>query len=274
MGELATWDHAEACLISALDAAGLAWDTNEGDGAFYGPKVDFTLTDALGRHYQTATIQLDFQLPQRFDLAFTGANGKPASPVIIHRAILGSFERMLGILIEHTAGKWPLWLSPRQVMVCPVAERHVAYAKEVAAELRLSGAFVDVDSSGSTLQRKIRAAHLSAYNYVFVVGDSEQEQKTVNVSPRACVGGHGSTVGCPAPGSPPTPTCPLMRRCGPGTKTVRCRQGRTPWLTWPQSCETTRRIPRPHCPSGWERWPRFLLRLTLCYGACSSVRGG
>eukprot|EP00041_Stephanoeca_diplocostata_P037917 m.1459378 g.1459378 ORF g.1459378 m.1459378 type:complete len:135 (-) comp25126_c0_seq20:398-802(-) len=116
MGTDASWHHAEQCLQDALNATGMPWDIDEGNGAFYGPKIDITLKDALGRDHQTATIQLDFQLPERFDLEYDGADGVAERPVIVHRAILGSLERFFAILCEHTAGFWPLWISPRQVM--------------------------------------------------------------------------------------------------------------------------------------------------------------
>ena len=129
LGEVATWDHAEASLKQALEAAGQAYTINEGDGAFYGPKIDFDVTDALGRKWQCATIQLDYQMPQRFDLKYIGADNAEHRPVVIHRAIFGSFERFIALLIEHYAGAFPLWLAPVQARVLPIADRHLDYAR-------------------------------------------------------------------------------------------------------------------------------------------------
>ena len=128
MGEVATWDHAEAQLKAALERSGMAYDLNEKDGAFYGPKIDFDVTDAIGRKWQCATIQLDYQQPENFDLKYIGADNAEHRPVVIHRAIFGSFERFIAILIEHYAGAFPLWLAPIQAIVLPIADRHLAYA--------------------------------------------------------------------------------------------------------------------------------------------------
>ncbi len=128
LGEIATWDSAEAQLKAALEQAGQAYTLNEGDGAFYGPKIDFDVTDAIGRKWQCATIQLDYQMPQRFDLKYIGADNAEHRPVVIHRAIFGSFERFIAILIEHYAGAFPLWLAPVQAIVLPIADRHLDYA--------------------------------------------------------------------------------------------------------------------------------------------------
>jgi threonyl-tRNA synthetase len=135
LGERETWDHAEAQLKAALEAAGQGYTVNEGDGAFYGPKIDFDVTDAIGRKWQCATIQLDYQLPERFDLTYVGADNAEHRPVVIHRAIFGSFERFIALLIEHYAGAFPLWLAPVQVQVLPIADRHLAYARQVATIL-------------------------------------------------------------------------------------------------------------------------------------------
>ena len=139
LGEVATWDHAEAALKQALDSAGQAYTINEGDGAFYGPKIDFDVTDALGRKWQCATIQLDYQLPQRFNLKYIGADNAEHCPVVIHRAIFGSFERFIALLIEHYAGAFPLWLAPLQVLVLPIVDRHVDYGRTVVSRLRRPG---------------------------------------------------------------------------------------------------------------------------------------
>lgn len=185
MGELSVWDDAEAQLRQALNDFGEPWEVNEGDGAFYGPKIDIVVTDALKRQHQCGTIQLDFQLPKNFELTYDGADGQAHTPIIIHRAVLGSIERMMAILIEHTGGKWPLWLSPRQVAVLPVAESHRAYAKDVAATLAQdANVYVDVQDSSKTLNKRIREAQLAGYNFILVVGDKEQETQQVNIRTR------------------------------------------------------------------------------------------
>ncbi|KAI1406957.1 threonyl-tRNA synthetase [Hypoxylon sp. FL1857] len=236
MGEIETWDNAETMLKEALDGfaagpGGVSWTLNEGDGAFYGPKIDIKIMDCLNREWQCATIQLDFMGPENFGLEYvtadlhaakpkqdesaaevagakakdaqpanpdpanTGADDsgskkgrviKPLSPgcarpVIIHRAMAGSIERFMGILIEHFAGKWPFWLSPRQVMVIPVGMGFVPYAQEVKEVLKKEKIYVDIDTSGNTLPKKIRSAQLAQYNFIFVVGDEEMKGRQVNV---------------------------------------------------------------------------------------------
>ncbi|KAK3486514.1 threonyl-tRNA synthetase [Neurospora hispaniola] len=230
MGEIETWDRAEARLKEALDefvtATGGSWELNEGDGAFYGPKIDIAVLDCLNRPWQCATIQLDFQQPINFSLEYMTADAqvkqdedkaaskaakpeapkeeeeapkegeekkkkallvkKPltagcARPVMIHRAMAGSIERFTAILAEHFAGKWPFWMSPRQVMVIPVGMGFLDYAKEVALTLKKEKIHVDVDSSGNTLQKKIRSAQLAQYNFIFVVGDDEKTNRKVNI---------------------------------------------------------------------------------------------
>ncbi|GKT82809.1 LOW QUALITY PROTEIN: threonyl-tRNA synthetase [Colletotrichum tofieldiae] len=200
LGELETWNRAEDMLKQALDEfaitdGGVPWTLNEGDGAFYGPKIDIKIMDVLNREWQCATIQLDFQLPQNFGLEYVSADvpakskeeeapaalKAPERPVIIHRAMAGSIERFTGILIEHFAGKWPFWLSPRQIMVIPVGKGFVEYAEEVQATFKKQGMWVDVDLSGNTLPKKIRSAQLSQYNFIFVVGDEEMKNKQVNI---------------------------------------------------------------------------------------------
>ena len=183
MGEIELWDQAESALKNVLNSSGREWYLNEGDGAFYGPKIDITVFDALKRRFQCATVQLDFQLPKRFDLKYTTEDGT-APPVIIHRAVLGSVERMTAILVEHFAGKFPLWLSPRQVMIVPVSEKFLAYAKEVRAIMRRSKLHVDVNASDNTINKKVREAQLAQYNYILVVGANEQAAGTVNVRTR------------------------------------------------------------------------------------------
>ena len=148
LGEVATWDHAEAQLKAALERSGLAYDLNEKDGAFYGPKIDFDVTDAIGRKWQCATIQLDYQQPENFDLKYIGADNAEHRPVVIHRAIFGSFERFIAILIEHYAGAFPLWLAPVQAIVLPIADRHLAYAASVRDRLNGRPDCVSPSTSG------------------------------------------------------------------------------------------------------------------------------
>ena len=162
----------------------MAWAVNPGDGAFYGPKIDIQLTDALQRRIQCATVQLDFQLPIRFDLQYKAEDGSMQRPVIIHRAILGSVERMLAVLIEHTAGKWPFWLSPRQVCVVPVTEAVLGYARSVYERLHADGLYAHVDDSSATLNKKIREAQLDQYNLIVVVGAKEEQAQAVTVRRR------------------------------------------------------------------------------------------
>src|SRR5205823_11842000 len=145
VGEIATWDHAEAQLKAALERAGMAYTLNEGDGAFYGPKIDFDVTDAIGRKWQCATIQLDYMMPERFDLKYIGADNTDHRVVVIHRAIFGSFERFIAILIEHYAGAFPLWLAPIQAIVLPISDRHQAYATTVRDRLKAAGLRADLD---------------------------------------------------------------------------------------------------------------------------------
>jgi threonyl-tRNA synthetase len=191
LGEVATWDHAEAALKQALEAAGQAYTINEGDGAFYGPKIDFDVTDAIGRKWQCATIQLDYQLPQRFDLKYVGADNAEHRPVVIHRAIFGSFERFLALLIEHYAGAWPLWLAPVQVTLLPIADRHVDYAKTVQERLVTAGFRVELDERVEKIGYKIREAQLQKVPYMLVIGDKEVAEGAVAVRHRS-TGDQGS----------------------------------------------------------------------------------
>ncbi|MCC7008594.1 MAG: threonine--tRNA ligase [Acidobacteria bacterium] len=184
LGEQATWDHAEAELRRALTAAGLPFAINEGDGAFYGPKIDFDVTDAIGRTWQCATIQLDYQLPARFDLKYVGADNAEHRPVVIHRAIYGSFERFIALLIEHYAGAFPLWLAPVQATVLPIADRHLGYAAGVRDELAAGGLRVHLDDRQEKIGYKIREAQLQKVPYMLVVGDREAAEGTVSVRSR------------------------------------------------------------------------------------------
>ena len=175
------WDRAEDALKKALERLGVDYEINEGDGAFYGPKIDFQVRDVIGRSWQLGTVQLDYQLPGRFDLSYIGADGNTHQPVMIHRAMLGSLERFLGILIEHTAGAFPVWLAPTQVTVLPVSERFLDYARQVGESLEASGLRTAVDDRSEKLGYKIREAQLLKTPYMLVVGGREQESGTVNV---------------------------------------------------------------------------------------------
>uniref|UniRef100_A0A7M4EQ13 threonine--tRNA ligase n=2 Tax=Crocodylus porosus TaxID=8502 RepID=A0A7M4EQ13_CROPO len=186
LGETEIWDHAEKQLQNSLNDFGQPWKLNPGDGAFYGPKIDIKIKDAIGRYHQCATIQLDFQLPIRFNLTYVGKDSDDKKrPVIIHRAILGSVERMIAILAENYGGKWPFWLSPRQVMVVPVGPTCEEYAHQVCKEFFEAGFMADVDGDQScTLNKKIRNAQLAQYNFILVVGEKEKASNAVNVRTR------------------------------------------------------------------------------------------
>ncbi len=194
MGSEEQWSRAEAALTEALDRQGRPYELNPGDGAFYGPKIDFHVTDALGRSWQCGTCQLDFQMPERFDLSYTGADDAPHRPVMIHRALLGSMERFAGILIEHYAGRFPVWLAPVQARVLPVSDRHVEFADRVAAELREGGVRVEVDRRSESVGKKVRDAELSRSPYMLVVGDRELEGGEVAV--RSHAKGELGSMGC------------------------------------------------------------------------------
>lgn len=183
IGDIETWNKAEAALRRILDeyAGPGNYLVAEGDGAFYGPKVDIVMEDALGREWQMGTIQLDFQLPRRFNCQYTDKDGSKKHPVVIHRVIYGSMERFIGILIEHTAGAFPVWLSPVQAVIIPVADRHLDYAKSVLAKLKAKGIRAEVDQSGERMQKKIRNAQGQKTPYMLVVGDREMENGTLSV---------------------------------------------------------------------------------------------
>jgi threonyl-tRNA synthetase len=185
LGEVATWDNAEASLKVALDNAGQAYTLNAGDGAFYGPKIDFDVTDAIGRKWQCATIQLDYQMPQRFDLKYVGADNAEHRPVVIHRAIFGSFERFVALLIENFAGAWPLWLAPVQATVLPLADRHLDYARQIRDRLAQAGLRVELDERVEKIGYKIREAQLQKVPYMLVTGDREVTEGTVSVRHRS-----------------------------------------------------------------------------------------
>jgi len=181
LGDIATWDDAEAALVRALDRSQQSYTLNAGDGTFYGPKIDFDITDALGRKWQCATIQLDYQMPERFDLKYVGADNAEHRPVVIHRAIFGSLERFIAILVEHFAGAFPLWLAPVQAIVLPIADRHLDYAKEVVAALSTAGLKAEVDDRQEKVNYKIREAQLQKIPYMLVVGDKEVADRAVAV---------------------------------------------------------------------------------------------
>ena len=185
LGDVATWDHAEAELRTALERAGLQYTLNEKDGAFYGPKIDFDVTDAIGRKWQCATIQLDYMMPERFDLKYVGADNAEHRVVVIHRAIFGSFERFIAILIEHYAGAFPLWLAPVQAIVLPISDRHMQYAVSVRDRLKAAGQRVELDERQEKIGYKIREAQLQKIPYMLVVGDRESAEGTVSVRTRA-----------------------------------------------------------------------------------------
>jgi threonyl-tRNA synthetase len=179
LGDDALWDRAEAALEAALASQALEYTVNPGDGAFYGPKIDLHMTDSLGRSWQLGTVQLDYNLPERFDLTYTGADNAEHRPVMIHRALFGSFERFIGILIEHYAGEFPLWLAPVQAAVLPIADRHLDYAREVTDALKAAGLRAELDERAESVGRKIRDAELRKVPYMLVVGDREAEQRAV-----------------------------------------------------------------------------------------------
>ena len=181
VGDPEMWDHATHSLQLALEQRHLPFDQDPGGGAFYGPKIDIQIKDALGRPWQCTTVQFDFNLPERFDLSFQDAGGGRSRPYMVHRAILGSMERFLGVLIEHYAGAFPLWLAPTQVKVIPIADRHLEYTESVRTQLAARGFRVEVDSRGERMNQKIRGAQLQKVPYMLVVGDVEVGQGTVAV---------------------------------------------------------------------------------------------
>ncbi|CAH2296535.1 threonine--tRNA ligase, cytoplasmic [Pelobates cultripes] len=186
LGDIEVWNQAEKQLENSLNEFGEKWVLNPGDGAFYGPKIDIQIKDAIGRYHQCATIQLDFQLPIRFNLSYVSPDGDDKKrPVIIHRAILGSVERMIAILVENYGGKWPFWLSPQQVMVVPVGPTCDEYAQKVKEQFHHAGFMADVDlDPGCTLNKKIRNAQLAQYNFILVIGEKEKKSGTVNIRTR------------------------------------------------------------------------------------------
>lgn len=175
------WDRAEGALEGALHRRGLDFLIGEGEGTFYGPKIDLHMTDSIGRSWQLGTLQLDYQMPERFDLAYTGMDNSDHRPVMIHRALMGSFERFIGILIEHYAGEFPVWLAPVQAVILPIADRHLDYSRQVLARLRDADARVELDDRTESVGRKIRDAEVRKIPYMLIVGDREAEQAQVSV---------------------------------------------------------------------------------------------
>ena len=184
MGSDEDWEMATDALRAALDDLGLDYAVNEGDGAFYGPKIDFHLEDSLGRTWQCGTIQLDFQLPQRFNLEYIAADGEKHRPIMIHRVVFGSIERFIGILIEHFAGAFPTWLAPVQVRVLPISDKYMEYGKKVLAELKEAGIRAEIDTKAEKIGYKIREARLQKIPYMLVVGAKEEEDGVVSVRSR------------------------------------------------------------------------------------------
>jgi threonyl-tRNA synthetase len=184
IGDDAQWEHAEQALRRALERRTLTFGVDEGGGAFYGPKIDIKLRDAIGREWQGTTIQLDYQLPERFELEYTGADNRPHRPVMIHRAILGTIERFVGCLIEHFAGAFPLWLAPEQVRIVPITDDQAEPARAIAGRFAASGIRVDVDDRSETLNYRIRDAEMAKVPFMAVVGKREVEQGTVAVRVR------------------------------------------------------------------------------------------
>ncbi|QXM06360.1 threonine--tRNA ligase [Crassaminicella indica] len=184
MGSDEEWEMAESALKAALEELGLEYKLNEGDGAFYGPKIDFHLEDCIGRTWQCGTIQLDFQLPQRFDLTYIGKDGEKHRPVVIHRVAFGSIERFIGILIEHFAGKFPTWLAPVQVKVLPIADKFMDYAQKIVEMMKEKGIRVEIDDRNEKIGYKIREAQLEKVPYMIIIGEKEQTSNTISVRSR------------------------------------------------------------------------------------------
>ena len=184
MGSDEDWNMATDALRGALDDLGLPYVVNEGDGAFYGPKIDFHLEDSIGRTWQCGTIQLDFQLPLRFNLEYTGADGEKHRPIMIHRVVFGSIERFIGILIEHFAGAFPTWLAPVQVKVLPISDKHLEYGQKVLEKLSEAGIRAEIDTRAEKIGYKIREAQMKKIPYMLVVGAKEEEEEKVSVRSR------------------------------------------------------------------------------------------
>jgi len=185
MGSEEMWDMATQALKDALDKKGLPYDINEGDGAFYGPKIDVKIKDAIGRSWQCATIQCDFNLPERFDIHYIGSDGERHRPVMLHRVILGSIERFIGVLIEHFAGAFPVWISPVQAVVMNITDAQADYAADVASRLRASDVRIELDTRNEKIGYKIREARQQKVPYMLITGDREKDEGTVTVRERS-----------------------------------------------------------------------------------------
>ncbi|MDQ1300647.1 MAG: threonyl-tRNA synthetase, partial [Chloroflexota bacterium] len=181
VGEEAMWDAAEQALRAALERAGIPFQVDKGGGVFYGPKIDLKMLDALDREWQLSTIQFDFNLPDKFDLKYIGEDGQEHRPYMIHRALLGSMERFFGVLIEHYGGAFPVWISPVQAMLNPIADRHIEAAHQVAQQLKAAGLRIEIDDSSERMNAKIRNAQLQKIPYMLVIGDREAAEGTVNI---------------------------------------------------------------------------------------------
>jgi len=185
VGEPARWQEAEAALRASLDRSGLDYEIDQGGGAFYGPKIDLKVRDAIGREWQLSTNQFDFNEPERFDISYAGEDGQPHRPYMIHRALMGSLERFFGILIEHYGGAFPVWLAPVQAMAIPIADRHLEYARSVVASLKQAGIRAQLDARGERMNAKIRDAEKQKIPYMLVVGDKEMESGAVALRMRS-----------------------------------------------------------------------------------------
>jgi threonyl-tRNA synthetase len=183
-GTTEDWEMAEGALVQAMTDMGIGYERMEGEAVFYGPKIDVKLIDAIGRPWQLSTVQFDFTLPKRFDLKYIGPDGQAHQPVMLHRAILGSLERFFGVLIEHYAGAFPIWLAPVQVVVIPISERHHAYARDVFGQLRDAGLRVELDDRNEKMGYKIREAQTQKVPYMLVMGDKEVQNGQVSVRNR------------------------------------------------------------------------------------------
>jgi threonyl-tRNA synthetase len=184
LGDAKNWDIAERMLENVAKEENLPYKRIEGEAAFYGPKLDFMFKDAIGREWQLATIQIDFNMPARFGLEYNDKDGAKKTPVMIHRAISGSIERFLAVIIEHFAGNFPVWIAPVQASILPISEAHLEYAKSVHAQLKTSGIRVALDANNETLGKKIRNAKLQKIPYLIIVGDKEKESNTITVESR------------------------------------------------------------------------------------------
>jgi threonyl-tRNA synthetase len=217
VGDAGLWDNAQRTLVEVVKAAGMNYTAEEGEAAFYGPKIDFVVRDCIGREWQLGTVQLDYNLPVRFNLEYVGKDNHPHRPVMIHRAPFGSMERFMGILIEHFAGAFPLWLAPEQARVCPVSERFSEYGKKVEAELRAAGFRVSGDYRPEKINYKIREASVEKVPYMLIVGEKEQTAGTVSVRDRALGEGKEADLGA-------MPVAELIRRLGDEVREKRIRQ--------------------------------------------------